>query len=463
LTFTQVLIVCALPVLLLAAALCSSAETSLFSLTYHDRVRLKRLSPRAAHAAASLLAAPRELLVGLLFVNMIATALYLVLTSLLVLGNESVLVTVGVSVLNLVLMTVMAEVVSKMLAARYCVEFARLLAPLCLVVLRAMGPLRRVLDRGLIAPLTRLFIPPVKEGTGMSAGDLSALLSAGASEGAIEPDEQRALRQVIHFGGVRVREVMTPRVEMEWLEEGATFDEVARLVRSRGFTRVPVLRSPGVGAGQRPTGGGGVGGAGGAVGVRGTAGATGTGGAGGVDEEVAGVLDVKRYLVRAARGSNPRVTDCLDPAKFVPERATLDQLLEQFRSGTGKVALAVDEYGGLAGIVTLADCVKRLVVEFSGEQDAGADGGVELHGLGEWSVPGRFPARDWSEMFGIAADPRATTVSGLVFSRLGRVPVVGDVVSMGNVRIRVAKVQGRIAERVIVSLAPEGTPAGGAP
>jgi CBS domain containing-hemolysin-like protein len=77
-------------------------------------------------------------------------------------------------------------------------------------------------------------------------------------------------------------------------------------------------------------------------------------------------------------------------------------------------------------------------------------------GLGEWLVPGRLPAREWAEMFGLKPDARVSTVAGLVLARLGRLPVVGDEVRLGNVRLTVEAVEGRVAERVRVRLVMEG-------
>lgn len=427
---THGLMLMLLPLLLAAAAFASSAETALFSLTYTDRVRLRKVSPRAADAAARLLTHPREFLVSLLFINMLVTTVYFVVTSMLMLeAARQDLEWLGVllSIVNLVLMTVVAEVVSKMLAARRRVEFTRWLATPTWALIRGMGPLRVFLDRGVIAPLARLLIPGKADERDMTTGELAALVSFGTRDGAIDLDEQRILRQVIHFGNLRVREVMTPRVELEWVDERTTPEEVAEIARRTGLTRLPVAR-------------------------------------GSLDRDVLGLLNVKTYLARHARGLPARVTDHLEPARFVPDTAVLDRLLEMARDRGIKQALCVDEYGAVVGLVATKNIVRRLIAELGAESAAEEDvPEVHLVGLGRWQVPGRLPARDWAEMFGLAHDSRVSTVAGLVMARLGRLPVVGDTVSIGNVELRVSKLVGRMIDTVEVSLADRKGHAPGGP
>lgn len=419
------LILSVLPILLAACAGLSAAETALFGLTAQDRARLRRESPAALAAADGLLERPRELLVSLLFINMMSSTLFFVLTSILLIeasrrGSEWL--GVLVSAVNLLLMTVVAEVVSKMLAVRRRVEFTRALARPTAWVVSAMGPLRSFLDAAVIAPLARVIAPRASQGGTLSEQELAALIEQGQREGAIDSGEQRLLRQVVRFGTVRVREVMTPRVDMAVLDAGATPEQVRALAKERRLTRVPVAD-------------------------------------GELDDGVRGLLDVKGYLAalavaRVAPAGGPRVTleAFLAAVEYVPERATLDKLLDLLRRTGRKVALCVDEYGTVTGIVSARDVVERLVSELRHGDGEEADDPVQMVGLGEWTVPGRLPARDWAEMFGLPHDGRAVTVAGLVLARLGRLPTVGDVVTLGNVRVRVDAVSGRVIDQVTVRL-----------
>ncbi len=431
---TVVAILAILPLLLAAAAVFSAAETAIFSLTYSDRVRLRKQHPKLARVVSQLLARPQDVLVTLLFFNMMATTLYFVLTSLLLLeasetGNR--LLGLAVSAINLLLMTVVAEVVSKMLAARQRVEFVRLLAPLVLWMMGALGPVRSFVVRSVVAPLTRVFVPPEGEDDSMRSmtpEELAAVLHVGEQEGAIDSDEQRVLRQVIHLGSQRVRDVMTPRTDMEWLDEKAAPDQVIDLTRRKRLTRLPIARA----------------------------------GGGGLDEQVIGILDVKRYLAAFARTHTPpKLGAFLDPPRYVPERVSLDGLLEQLRRWGAKVALCVDEHGAIVGVVSARDVVKQIAAELRGDFGAGGEAQqVEQGGERNWLAPGRFPARDLMEMFGLPRDPRVSTVAGLVLSLLGRLPQVGDAVRVGNLRLKVEAVTGRVVDRVRVEIVPESAESG---
>lgn len=427
-----------LPVPLAVVAVASGVETALFSLTYHDRLRLKRLSPRAASAAAYLLARPRTLLVLVLFVTMAAATVYFVLTSLALLASESTWLKVVVGVVNLLLMTLVGEIVSKVLAARYRVEVCRLAAPWVLYVFRAVQPFLLVVENGLVSPLVRV-ITPDRKSERLTEEELDALLHQGSAEGAIDADERRVLGQVIRLSGLRVKDVMTHRVDMQWVDDTATHAEVAALVREKRMTRLPVVK-----AGED------------------------------IDAGVVGLLDVKRYLAAVAVGSGVqagmpapqqvKVTDALDPVRYVPGSASLDKLLEQFSSAGTKLGLVVDEHGAVIGIVSTENIVQRLIAELTSDEELELESQVKQLPApdGRWSVPGRLTVRDWAAMFGLvggAVEARVSTVGGLIFAKLGRVPRVGDVVTVGNLRLEVLSLVpgerggvGRVVESAAVSL-----------
>jgi putative hemolysin len=414
-----VLLILSFPALLIVSAYCSAMETALFSLSFHDRLRVRKLSPSAAAGVTRLLAQPRALLVTLLFLNTLVNTLYFSLSSLVLLGAENPVVGVLINIINLVALTVVAEVVSKMLAGRLRVELAVLLAPSVVRLFDLLGPLRVFLDRGILAPLVRVLVPQTTGNAQLTEDELSQLLSLGREQGAIDADEVRALRQVIAFGQRRVRDVMTPRVEMTWINDRSTRDEVREVVARTRLTRIPVMP-----AGSEE-----------------------------LDERVLGLLNTKRHLARLARSPNAAITESIDTVRFVPEHATLDKLLENFRKDPTKVALVVNELGEVVGVVSVQDIAARLVAEIAAVDGvAEQDARIELVGLGVWEVSGRLSARDWADMFRLRFDSRASTVAGLVTMRLGRIARVGDTVRIGNVQLEVRTLDGRVPERIAVSI-----------
>lgn len=427
---THLTLLLALPPLVVVSGACSAAETALFSLGFQDRARLRRESPGAAAAAAYLLARPRALLVSLILTNTLVNTLYFVITSIVTLGVENPWLGIALTVFNLVLLTVMAEVVSKMLAAQFPVAFTRLLARPVLVVFRSLGPVRQFLEVGVLAPLSRLLTPRRGAAPTLTPEELEALVRIGERRGEIDADEQRMLRQVIALGDMRVRDVMVPRTRMEWLASGCTAEEVEELWRRTRLTRVPLCDES-------------------------------------IDRGVVGMLNVKGFLLALAlwreRGESagappaPRPADFLEEARFVPQTATLDRLLEHFRVTATKVGLCVDEHGAVTGVVSAQSAARPLMAGVGPEAAANGEAApqVEMVGLGRWRVSGSVSVREWRQMFNLEADPRVSTVAGLVFARLGRVPVVGDRVRLGNVQIEVLAVAGRVAETVQLRLITE--------
>lgn len=417
-----------LPIPLAAVAVFSGAETALFSLTYQDRMRLARLAPKAERAASLLLARPRALLILILFLNMVASTLFYVLTALAVLRSTHPALEIGLGVVNVLLMTIVGEVLSKVLAATYRVEVSRFVAPPLLLTLRLTRPVIGFVERFVIAPLARLFTPSKPQDV-LTPQELEALLQLGTKEGAIDDDEHRVLRQVLRLSHSRIRDIMTHRVDMAWITADASLDEVVQLAATRasrvaehavrvsaglahplppgaqhatGITRVPVCTSD-------------------------------------LDSDLLGLLDVKKFLLQHARGLRPSIQSCLDPVSYVPLSASLDKLLEHFRRSHAKLAVVVDEHGGVAGLVSLQDVASHLIAELISEDDEAQQEQIEQLSQTTWRVPGRLGVRQWAEMFNHKQTSlgKVTTVAGLIFAKLGRIPAVGDAVTIGNLRLQV--------------------------
>jgi CBS domain containing-hemolysin-like protein len=145
------------------------------------------------------------------------------------------------------------------------------------------------------------------------------------------------------------------------------------------------------------------------------------------------------------------------PARYIPERARLDQVLDFFRSGGSDLAICVGESGEITGLITIDDVIRELVASEGGGDERSS---VRQTGEGRWEVSGRLSVRDWAEFFrgeDLRAGPRVSTVAGLMSHRLGRVPRAGDEVRLSNLRLRVESMRGRVVERVSVVLEGAGS------
>lgn len=411
--------------LLAASAFCSASETALFGLTADERVAVRRSSPRTARTLELLFADPRQLLITVLLANMSVNVLYFVISSMLLTrARLGVVGSLLIGLVTLVAIVVFAETLPKLLASALRRRAVVLLAAPLLVLHRAIGPVRRMIDGLVIAPLGRLTTPsdaPPRLGR----LELAAVLEHSEAAGIIDADEQQVLRGVFELRRLRVRDVMTPRVDMAWIESKASRDLIAQTVAARRLTRLPV-------AGR------------------------------GVDD-IVGILDVKRYLLDR-RGAATPIDDHLRPPRFVPELASVEHLIDDFRVARADLAIVVDEYGGTAGIVAIEDCIEEIVGDIVSPEEEPEPPPVEIR-PGEWIVPGEINLRRWADAVGASVvHSPASTLGGFILDRLGRGANEGDEIRLANLRLRVEEVRGsrirRVRVRLDEDLEPDADPAG---
>jgi CBS domain containing-hemolysin-like protein len=152
---------------------------------------------------------------------------------------------------------------------------------------------------------------------------------------------------------------------------------------------------------------------------------------------------------------NPDKTlrELVQPVRFVPELATCEQLLVHFRSTKTQLAIAVDEYGGVAGLVTLEDVIEQIVGELHDPEDVPDEPDIQPLPDGAYDISGQLSVHYWVETFALPPRvERVATVGGLVMARLGRPAQAGDVVELGNIRLQVTRVRRRRIERLQLRL-----------
>ena len=342
------------------------------------------------------------LLVTILLANTTINVGYFVVTSVLLMHSD--LGPMGVTLLAtgfLFAIVLCGEVLPKALADAHRERLAPLLAPPLLTFQTIIGPVRIVLAHGVIAPLARLFAPHDERDDAVDDRDLRSLLDLSGAEGVIDDEEHRLLAELLDLKRHRVRDVMVPRVRMIALAADATRDEVRRTVEAQRQLTFPVYRES--------------------------------------LDDIIGVLHVKRYLMDDSIESidDPRV---LSEARYVPELASLDQLLDRFRTWRTRAAVVVDEYGGTEGTVSVEDVVEEIVGDIVvGHPDDRPP--VRLIGLATWEVAGDWSIHDFGEAFGLTFDqPPYSTVAGWVVDQLGFVPEEGETFKTDSMTVTVVSV-----------------------
>lgn len=285
-------------------------------------------------------------------------------------------------------------------------------------------PLVNLLNGMANALLSRFGIEAAEEASGArSAGELTALLRRSAEEGTLEVSTARLLTRSLGVDELSAVDVMTDRGRIHWLEESATAADLVALASQTGHSRFPVF-------GDSP-------------------------------DDVLGLVNLRRAIaVPYERRAQVPVTSSsiMTPAPRVPETMPLASLLVELR-GYGEqesfglqMAIVVDEYGGTAGVVTLEDAVEEIVGEVSDEHDR-RRAGIHLDSAGRWIAPGWIRPDEVTARTAIRIpdDGPYETLGGLVMNELGRIPQIGDEVTLPTCTILVDAMEGRRVTRVRIT------------
>jgi CBS domain containing-hemolysin-like protein len=261
----------------------------------------------------------------------------------------------------------------------------------------------------LLAPISRLLVilgNMLTPGRGFRNGpfaseiELREVVDLAQQRGVVAADERRMIQSVFELGDTAAREVMVPRTEMIWIENDESADHAISLAVRSGHSRIPVI-------GEN------------------------------VDDVVGvvylkDVVQQKYYSITGGRDAT--VAQVMRPAVFVPDSKPLDALLREMQRDRNHMALLVDEYGAIAGLVTIEDVLEEIVGEIADEYDAAEVAPVEDLGDNRFRVSARLPIEDVGELYGVEFDEDldVDTVGGLLALELGRVPLPGaEVVSHG--------------------------------
>jgi len=247
--------------------------------------------------------------------------------------------------------------------------------------------------------------------------ELIALADAAVEDDILEPQERDLIESIIEFGDTIVREVMVPRTDMVAVDKTLSASAALELASEAGFSRLPVV--------------------------------------GESNDDVVGLVYVKDLIKAEIDDSGDQfVSDLLRKAKFIPETKKVSELLKEMQKDKFHMAVAVDEYGGIAGIVTLEDLIEEIVGEIVDEYDT-EEPLVERLRDGTFRVDAKISIDELNDITGMALPEGAwDTVGGLVFDEFGRVPTVGESCEVSGHSLKIERVQGRRISRVKIFALP---------
>ena len=239
--------------------------------------------------------------------------------------------------------------------------------------------------------------------------ELVSVLREAAERGLVEPDALGMLEGVLEVGDLQVRDIMIPRAQMVFVRRDDPFSKLLPVVVESGHSRFPVMDED--------------------------------------RDDIVGILLAKDLLRLFAAESHERfdIREFMRPVVFVPESKRLNVLLKEFRHNRNHMALVVDEYGGVSGLVTIEDVIEQIVGDIDDEFDVEDDHNIRQEAERQFTVRGVTRIEEFNEYFGahLSEEEGFDTVAGLLMKQLGRLPRRGEAASIDGFEFRVTRADRR--------------------
>ena len=399
----------------MASAFFSSSETAFISL---QRIRIKQMESEGGAKAgriAKMMGKPEKfittVLLGNNFVNTAAAALGTAVVLSLWRGSEQVAVLLSTVIVTVVLLVV-GEVVPKIAAAQHSERVALLFVTPVSFLSWVLTPATAVLG-WIGTSFSKLIGGTPTRRTLVTEEEIRTMITVGKDEGVVAEAEAKMLDKVFEFGDHPVREAMIPRPDVVWVEKGTTLADFLTVYSDNPHTRFPVYE-------ESP-------------------------------DNVVGVLSIKDVLMAQAKGEVDEKTpiDRLTrPIVFAPETKRIGRLFTEMQDSGNQMALVVDEYGGIAGIVTLRELLAQLVGRFGDEFPRESQ---EFQAIDEhtYDIDGSMRVEEVNEELGIRLPGGDyETIAGLVLNRLGHIPKEGEQFRYHDIKLTVREMRGLKIEKL---------------
>ena len=394
-----------LVILFILSGFFSGSEVALISV---NRFRIKKLAEEGnknAKIVDKLLENPQQFLTTILIGNnLVNIAAASIATDLAIkaFGDLGVGIATGVVTITIL---IFGEIIPKNLAISNSVKFSLFVAR-PLYFFQRMFFLLSVLLSGII----RIMPTSQRKRPFLTEEEIKTIIEYGAREGVIEKEEKEIIKSVFKFGDTDVKEIMVPRIDIVAIDANKTVEDALDLMLKTGYSKIPVYE-------------------------------------GNIDN-IIGMIYVKDVLLHVKEGKNPKVRDIIRKVLFVPESKKLDDLLREMQESKIHMAIVVDEYGGVSGLVTLEDILEEIVGEIEDEFDKEEKKIIKLN-ENEAIVDARLSISDVEEALNITL-PKGEydTVAGLILDILEKIPNVGEKVVVNDIELTVEKMVGRRIYRV---------------
>ena len=400
--------------LLCCSAYCSGTETAFFCLSKRQVKRLRDTGHRLPCLVADLLLKPSDLLGALLLGNLIVNTLFFATSSVLMLKVENqfgVTAAAMVALVTFLCLVLFGEILPKAISYGHPERFSVLMALPTTVVVRVLTP-AVLLFRWLVAePVLRLLLGAERNPQTVTGDEFKALIEATRGRGLINDQQGRLFSEVVSFNLLRVRHVMRPRVDMVTCSVHEESVRAQQLMLDRGVTTMVVYK--------------------------------------GQIDNIIGAVEMHDLVL----APNLPLAEQVRSVPFIPEQQTVESLLQFFRKMRVDTVVVVDEYGGVAGSVSVEDVAEELFGPLHFHEAVEA---IEELSTGCYRVSGRVPMHDLRKVLGLRPPHTdAATLGGWVTALLGRIPKETDVAQWRHVRFTVERMEKHRVVSVVVTLEGE--------
>lgn len=408
-------------VLILLSGFFSASETALTSFRSTNLEKFEdNKEGKKVELLKKWLKNPNEMLTGLLVgnnvVNILASSIATVVTINIMGGTSSssvAIATVGMTVILLIF----GEITPKIIAKNYSVQIAGVVIRIIYLLALVLKPIIKIL-MFISKFLARLLGIDLKDQAIMvTAEDIKSLVNVGEAEGIIEEEEKEMIHSIVGFSETTAKEVMTPRTSMLAFEGDETLDEVWDEIIENGFSRIPVYEE--------------------------------------TIDNIIGVFYVKDVLSIVKKGeTNVPIKNFVRPGYFVPETKSITEILQDFRKMKVHIALILDEYGGIVGLVTIEDLIEEITGEIRDEFDHEEDEFIHKIDENTYEVDGMLDIETLDKELNIKLPESEDyeSLGGLIITELGRVAVVNDEITISGVKLKVLEVEKMRVAKVLIEV-----------
>ena len=400
-------------ILLLLSAFFSSAETAL---TTVNRIRMRSLAEDGNSRAACVLKVTDDsgkmlsaILIGNNIVNLSASS---IATSLALDMWGSVGAGIATGILTLLIL-IFGEISPKTIAAINAEKISLSYCNIIYWLMKLLTPVIFILNKLSIAFLFLLRVDPNAKDKAMTEEELRTIVDVGKETGVIESEEHEMINNVFDFGDAQAKEVMVPRIDMTFANIDCTYDELIEIFKEDKFTRLPVYKE--------------------------------------TTDNVIGIINMKDLLLYDPKDSF-NIRDYLRKPHFTYEYKDISELLVEMRESTFNIAIVLDEYGEMTGLITLEDILEEIVGEIHDEYDEGENELIKKISDHEYIIEGSMSLDDINDHLGTELDSEDyDSLGGLIIEHLDRLPVAGDqVITDDGIRLVVDKLDKNRIESVRV-------------